>query len=101
VAKGYSQIDGVDFNEVFSPVMKHTFIRVLLVMVAWFDLELKKLDVKITFLHGKLEEQIFLHQSEAFVIEGKEDHVCRLKKKSLHGLKQAPRQWYLRFDTFS
>jgi len=101
VAKGYSQIDGVDFNEVFSPVMKHTFIRVLLVMVAWFDLELKKLDVKITFLHGKLEEQIFLHQSEAFVIEGKEDHVCRLKKKSLHGLKQALRQWYLRFDTFS
>ena len=56
--------------------MKHTFIRVLLAMVAWFDLELEQLDVKIAFLHGVLEEQIFMHQSEGFVIEGKEDHVC-------------------------
>ena len=61
VAKGYSQKEGVDFNEVFSPVMKHTSIRVLIVMVAWFDLELEQLDVKIVFLHGELEEQIFMH----------------------------------------
>jgi len=45
-------------------------------------------------LHGELEEQIFMHQPEGFVIEGKEDHACRLKK-SLYGLKQSPRQWYL------
>ena len=99
VAKGYSQTEGVDFNEVFSPVVKHTSIRVLLAMVAWFDLELEQLDVKTTFLHGELEEKIFMHQPEGFVIEGKEDHMCRLKK-SLYGLKQSPRQWYLRFDTF-
>ena len=54
--------------------------------------------VKTTFLHGELEEQIFMHQPEGFVIEGKEGHVYRLKK-SLYGLKQSPRQWYLRFDT--
>ena len=80
VAKGYSQLECVDFNEVFSPVVKHTSIHVLLAMVAWFDLELEQLDVKTVFLHGEVEEQIFMHQSEGFVIEGKEDHVCRLKK---------------------
>ena len=61
VAKGYTQKEGVDFNEVFSPVVKHSSIRVLLVMVALFDLELKQLDVKTTFLHGELEEQIYMH----------------------------------------
>ena len=71
----------------------------LLSMVAWFDLELELLDVKTAFLHGKLEEQIFIHQPEGFVIERKEDHVCRLKK-ILYGLRQLTRQWYLRFDTF-
>jgi len=80
VAKGYSQTEGVDFNEVFSPVVKHTSIRVFLPMIAWFDLELEQLDVKIAFLHGELEEQIFMHQPQGFIIEGKEDHVCRLKK---------------------
>ncbi|RVW75611.1 Retrovirus-related Pol polyprotein from transposon TNT 1-94 [Vitis vinifera] len=55
VAKGYTQKEGVDFNEVFSPVVKHSSIRVLLVMVALFDLELKQLDVKTTFLHGEFE----------------------------------------------
>jgi len=94
VVKGYSQTKSVDFNEVFSLVVKHTSIRVLLAMVTWFDLELEQFDVKITFLHGELEEQIFMHQPEGFVIEGKEDHECRLKK-SLYDLKQSPRQWYL------
>ena len=55
--------------------------------------------MKTAFLHGELEEQIFMHQSEEFVIEGKEDPVYRLKK-SLYGLKQSPRKWYLRFDAF-
>ncbi|ONK68535.1 uncharacterized protein A4U43_C05F12950 [Asparagus officinalis] len=99
VAKDYSQTEGVDFNEVFSPVIKHTSIRVLFAMVAHFNLELEQLDVKTAFLHGELDEQIFMHQPEGFIVEGKEDHVCRLKK-SLYGLKQSPRQWYLRFDTF-
>ena len=57
VAKGFSQREGIDFNEVFSPIVKHSSIRVLLAMVALFDLELEQLDVKITFLHGDLEEK--------------------------------------------
>ena len=99
VAKGYSQREGIDFNEVFSPVMRHSSIHVVLAMVALFDLELEQLDVKKAFLHGELKEQIYMHQLEGFVIQGKEDHVCLLKK-SLYGLKQSPRQWYKRFDTF-
>ena len=80
VAKGYSQREGIDFNEVFSPVVRHSSICVMLAMVALFDLELEQLDVKTTFLHRELEEQIYMHQPEGFVIQGKEDHVCLLKK---------------------
>ena len=99
MAKGYSQVQGIDFNEVFSPVVKHTSIRILLSLVATKDLELEQLDVKTAFLHGDLDEQIYMHQPEGFVVPGKEDHVCLLKK-SLYGLKQSPRQWYKRFDSF-
>ena len=63
----------------------------LLALVALFDLELEQLDVKIAFLHGELEEEIYMKQPEGFVVPGKEQYVCRLKK-SLYGLKQAPRQ---------
>ena len=60
VAKGYSQVQGIDFNDIFSPVVKHSSIRVLLELVAMFDLELEHLDVKTTFLHGELDEQIYM-----------------------------------------
>ena len=55
--------------------------------------------MKTTFLHGNLEEEIYMVQLEGFKEPGKEKLVCRLKK-SLYGLKQSPRQWYIRFDTF-
>ena len=83
----------------FTPVLKHSSIKVLLVMVALFDLELEQLDVKTTFLLGELEEQIYMYQPEGFIILRKEDHVCLLKN-SFYGLKQFPRQCYKRFDTF-
>ena len=76
MAKGYSQVQGVDFNEVFSPVFKHTSIRVLLSLVAIKDLKLEQLDVKTAFLHGDLEEQIYMKQPEGFEVVGKENHVC-------------------------
>jgi len=57
------------------------------------------MDVKITFLHGNLEEEIYMKQPDGFLVEGKEDYVCRLRK-SLYGLKQAPRQWYKKFESF-
>ena len=99
VVKGYAQKEGIDFQEIFSPVVKMTSIRVILSMVAVEDLHLEQLDVKTSFLHGDLEEELYMHQPEGFVVKEKEDMVCRLKKR-LYGLKQAPRQWYLKFDSF-
>jgi hypothetical protein len=67
--------------------------------VAVEDLNLEQLDVKTTFLHGDLEEEIYMQQPQGYEVKGKENLVCRLKK-SLYGLKQNPRQWYLKFDRF-
>ena len=58
-AKGFIQKEVIDYNEIFSPVVKHSLIRVLLALVAQFDLELQQLDVKTAFLHGDLEETIY------------------------------------------
>ena len=74
-------------------------IRIILGLVAALDLECEHLDVKTTFLHGELEEEIYMEQSEGFKEKGKENLVCKLKK-SLYGLKQVPHQWYRKFDSF-
>jgi hypothetical protein len=99
VVKGFQQKEGIDFNEIFSPVVKMTTIRLVLSIVAAEGLHLEQLDVKTTFLHGDLDEDIYMTQPEGFQVKGKENLVCKLKK-SLYGLKQAPRQWYLKFDNF-
>ncbi|KAH9752645.1 hypothetical protein KPL71_014775 [Citrus sinensis] len=93
VAKGFTQREGVDFNEVFSPVVKYSSIRLLLAFSAYHDLELEQTDVKTAFLHGSLDEEIFMAQPEGFIEKGSEDKVCLLKK-SLYDLKQSPRQWF-------
>ena len=90
VAKGYAQKEGIDYNEVFSPVVKHSSIRILLALVAQFDMELVQMDVKTTFLHGDLEEEIYITQPDGFKVAEKENWVCKLNK-SLYGLKQSPR----------
>lgn len=99
VVKGFSQKKGIDFEEIFSPVVKMSSIRVVLGLAASLDLEVEQLDVKTAFLHGDLEEEIYMDQPEGFKVKGKENLVCQLKK-SLYGLKQAPRQWYKKFDSF-
>jgi len=71
VAKGYAQTEGIDYNEVFSPVVKHSSIRILLALVAQLDLELVQMDVKTAFLHGDLEEEIYMTQPEGFKVIGK------------------------------
>ena len=86
VVKGYSQIPGVDFTDVFSLVVKHNLIRALLWIMAFHYYELEKLDVKTAFLHGELKEDIYMQQPEGFTALGKEDYVCLLKR-SLYGLK--------------
>ena len=88
VAKGYSQKHGVDYDEIFSPVVKHTFIKAVLSLVAYFDMELEQMDLKTVFLHGELEEIVYMVQPEGFTQHGHEHLVCKLKK-SLYRLKQS------------
>ena len=66
VAKGYSQVEGIDFGEIFSPVAKMTSIRFLLSLATAFDLEVEQMDVKTTFLHGDLNEEIYMKQPKGF-----------------------------------
>ena len=101
VAKGFSQVPGVDYNEaeLFAPVVKHDSLRLLLAITAALDLELFQLDVKTAFLYGDLDEELYLQQPEGFIQKGKEKYVCRLLRP-LYGLKQAPRKWNEKFDHF-
>ena len=97
--KGLSKKKDINFEEIFSPVVKMFSIRVVLGLVVSMNLEIEQLDVKTTFLHGDLDEEIYMEQLEGFTIKNKEHLVCRLKK-NLYGLKKAPRQWYRKFDSF-
>ncbi|RVW42861.1 Retrovirus-related Pol polyprotein from transposon TNT 1-94 [Vitis vinifera] len=99
VVKGFQQKEGIDYTEIFSPVVKMSTIRLVLGMVAVENLHLEQLDVKTAFLHGDLEEDLYMIQLEGFIVQGQENLVCKLRK-SLYGLKQAPRQWYKKFDNF-
>lgn len=96
VAKGFTQKEGVDYTETFSPVSKDS-LRIILALVAHYDLELHQMDVKTAFLNGDLDEEVYMNQPEGFWAPGKEDLVCKLKK-SIYGLKQASRQWYIKFN---
>jgi hypothetical protein len=71
----------------------------LLSFSAAFDFELEQMDAKTTFLDGDLEEEIYMKQSEGFVVKGKKELVCKMKN-SLYGLKQSPRMWYKKIDTY-
>jgi hypothetical protein len=68
-------------------------------LAAAFDLEIEQMDVKTAFLHGDLEGEIYMKQPEGFVVKGKQELVCKLKR-SLYGLQQSPRMWYQKFDTY-
>ncbi|KAM0968159.1 hypothetical protein TB1_015836 [Malus domestica] len=97
VAKGFTQTEGIDYSETFSPVSTKDSLRIILSLVAHYDLELNQMDVKTAFLNGELEEEIYIQQPMGFVREGQENMVCKLNK-SIYGLKQASRQWFMKFD---
>ncbi len=97
MAKGFTQKLGNDYKETFSFVFKKDLVRIIMVLVAHYDLELHQMDVKIDFLNESLEEEVYMNQPEGSSIEGKEQLACNLKK-SIYGLKQASRQWYLKFN---
>jgi hypothetical protein len=90
VAKGFSQKEGMDYDENFSPVARYTSIRVIIALASVLGWKLHQMDVKTSFLNGKVEQEVFLEQLDGFVLHKKDTHVCKLRK-ALYGLKQAPR----------
>ena len=99
VAQGYTQIEGVDFDETFAPVARLESIRLLLGVACILKFKLYQMDVKSAFLNGYLNEEVYVEQPKGFVDPTHPDHVYRLKK-ALYGLKQAPRAWYERLTEF-
>jgi histone deacetylase 1/2 len=95
VAKGYKQRYGIDYEDTFSPVVKAATIRLILSLDVSKDWCLRQLDVQNGFLHGILEEELYMSQPAGYVDEAHPDYVCELDK-ALYGLKQAPRAWYAR-----
>ena len=91
VVKGFMQSEGIDYNEIFSPVSCKDSFRIIMALVAHYDLELHQMDVKMAFLNGDLEENVYMAQPKGFVVKGKERVGCRLNK-SIYELKQASRQ---------
>lgn len=75
VIKGFSQVHGVDYNETYAPVAKTYSFRMVMAIAAARDLEIIQLDVKTAFLYGTLEEEVYMHQPEGFVLPGREEEV--------------------------
>src|SRR6185436_19247438 len=97
VAKGYTQKEGEDFFDTYSPVARLTTIRASIFLAASYGLIIHQMDVKTAFLNGELDEEIYMDQPDVFVMKGQENKVCKFLK-SLYGLKQAPKQWHEKFD---
>ena len=93
VAKGYAKTYGVDYLDTFSPVIKLTFVRLFISLAASENWPLHQLDIKNVFLHGDLQEELYMEQPPDFVAQGEYGKVCHLKN-SLYGLKQSPRAWF-------
>ena len=99
VAKGYKQEFGVDYKEVFAPIVRLDTIRLVIALAAQNSWIIFQLDVKSAFLNGELKEEVYMEQPEGFDLTKGNDLVCELKK-ALYGLKQAPRAWYGRINSY-
>ena len=97
VAKDFRQVQGADYDETFSPVAMLKSVRIILAIAAYFDYEIWQMDVKTAFLNRNLTEDVYMMQPEGFVDPANAGMICNLCK-SVYGLKQASRNWNIRFD---
>ena len=98
VAKGYTQTYRVNYSETISPVAKLDTTRVLFSIAANLDWPLHQFNVKNVFLHGELQEEVYMEAPPGFTSEFSQNEGCRLRK-ALYGLKQSPRAWFGRFTS--
>jgi hypothetical protein len=87
----------VDYDETYAPVARYGSVRAIIALAAHHGYELHQMDVRSAYLHGELEEDIYMQQPEGYVVPGKEQLVCKLRK-ALYGLKQAGRTWHTKID---
>nr|AAK50132.1 putative gag-pol polyprotein [Oryza sativa Japonica Group] len=99
VAQGFTQVEGLDFGEIFAPMARLEAIRILFAFASCFDIKLFQMDVKSAFLNGEIAELVFVEQPPGFEDPKNPNHVYKLSK-ALYGLKQAPRAWYERLKDF-
>jgi hypothetical protein len=99
VARGFSQIRGIDCDESFAPVARYSSIRSILALSTQMGWRIHEMDVKNAFLNGIIEEEVYIEQPKGFETFDRESHVCIIKR-SLYGLKQAPCAWYTRIDSY-
>ena len=99
VAQGYTQVEGLDYDETFAPVARLESIRLLLAIACHLGIKLHQMDIKSAFLNGILLEEVYVEQPKGFEDSTKPNHVYKLKK-ALYDLKQAPRAWYQRLTDF-
>jgi hypothetical protein len=99
VACGFSQKEGIDYEETFAPVVRYTLIRTIIALAAKMKWKLHQMDMKTVFLNAVIEEEVYIEQPQVFEFEDRKSHVCRLNK-ALYRLKQAPRAWYGHIDSF-
>jgi hypothetical protein len=93
VAKGYSQVEGLDFDETYAPVARLESICILLAYATYHGFKLYQMDVKSSFLNGPIKEEVYVEQPPGFEDSEYPNHVYKLSK-ALYGLKQAPTAWY-------
>jgi hypothetical protein len=93
VAKGYSQGEGLDFNETNAPIARLESIRSLLAYATYHGFKLYQMDVKSAFLNGPIKEEVYVKQPPGFEDSEYPSHVYKISKE-LYGLKQALRAWY-------
>src|SRR6266511_3641668 len=98
VAKGFRQVQGIDYDENFSPVAMLKSVRIMLAIATFYDYEIWQMDVKTAFLNGFLEEELYMMQPEGFVDPKSADKVCKLQR-SIYALVQASRSWNKFFDS--
>jgi hypothetical protein len=100
-AAGYSQIEGVDYHEMFSPVVKIQTVRLIVALATIYKINIEQIDISTAFLYGDLDEPNYMQMPEGFIEQDKNGNpmYCKLRK-SLYGLHQASRQWAIKLTNY-